>query len=1290
MRKFTSKGAIAANKVETGSKAAATLTIKNLTIKGTDENVGLSLVGVASSGDATLKATSINIETGTLKTTFATDKVGKVEAGSITIGKNGVAAGKAVLDIGSTSTIGKNITDTYSENTSITLNEGALVQVQSGDSLEAGVIQAGNLTINSGEIKAAGDGKGTNVAKLNITLVDGSMNGGKITTAASDELKLAFATEDVKDNSVSVPKEFSINNGEIVAAGKITLTGPGKFSLADAATITSGAALGEFKVSGADTSNLTTLSLSKQALDNLAKNTKVSTTNAVLDITGNDQITLGTGANLTFAAASSAAANVIGTGADTTLKANNVRVDGNVANDSGKVTVEATNLTLAGTAASTLAGLKAQNVTFESSAYNQPYTLQDKLTLSSTTKVGDEIKATSGTITANPEGVLVSGGSAKSLTIDGGIYAADKLTVKSGSIAVSNTLADLSKLSIGTLALDNTSTGSADNAISVSGGTDKKAILDLSNTTLSLKGHGTNKTTITVGQNGTLLVSGENLAKLINKENAWNGTAGAGILINTGTVDTLLTDIDAELSVDDFKSNTTVTANTITFHTAGGTLNTQSLSLTDNNNKDGLSIGAGTIDVGGTLTLTAKEASGNFVVNTGNLVLANEVKSSNNAKLVLGKESAGSATLQLGDIYFDEDTNKIEHTADTGAKVDVDLVLDGNTSSAKSELNVKYGHWTAKDITAKNADITIGSASFAVDGANDDQDHKFGLTANSLTLNEEAKVTVHQNLEGSTQAQELVVGKLSTTVAEAITLNGDMTLKGDGSEANKFGLALKAKAISVEQGGSLTITDAALNAIKIEGDTVTIQDNAYATDALVSKTGSVVNLDFTSGTSLSDAALTQLRQKLFGLSDTEKLKGTLNVGDASIAGLPTVGSDGKVAWSDLAANKDVITDTTNNDLMNATVTGVTSTDPIRGSFGAVTSTQENAIVNDERLTLNDADKGYFAAQVDANGNLVKDSEGNVVALGFTVAPDTDLTLNNGGKAGNISLDTNSGLVIGGKTDGVTELSKVSGGDDASLDLLAGTLQVTNKDKKAEVSVGELSTAAGTTLKADKLTVSSTSEVAEIKGNLDITTKAEFKGKAKLSGQNTLAAVDFKDNASIVAGKTTVSGDLNVADTKKLSVIGGAALDVKTLKALGTDTEIFVGQSKDEPNGIDSTSGVLAANLFNLNGAYLVIDPEFGEAASFAGADIFGNDAQAEDAGIVHGNIYALQNAIASIGNKDEKEVKAKFAQFLDANTGSLQQDGVGAIAYVAKNVEINNGSKIVVDPTATDKTYTCV
>ena len=1248
----------------------------------------------------TVDIAAIDVQKGALKISQTKDSKGAkvlVSANSISIGDGSSTTDVATVTVGANTIEGGSVTLGQDGDTIKLKKGGKIVMNGSGSAMAvlAGKLDASGGTIafdKFGTIKTYGSASDItiNVAEKNgaiIELTDSDPDDGIIKdklTISSGTIKIAGATAD--SGAMLHVKSGTLELGDVVLAATAQEAKAGTLKVGDAAAEAQ-------------------LSISKATLTNFLKGENLPATitdakKGALDIAASGNVVINDDIKLSdfkYSSTAGTAGSINAAASGAELTANNVTVEGAATGDASKLTVVANNLLTLGKEGTTdfSAGVKefkAKNVTFVSSAYNKPYTLQDTLTLSSTTKTDDGIKAAIGNITSNPEGVLVSGGTAKPLTINGGIYAADKIGVKSGSIAVSNTEADLSKLSIGTLSLDNT--GGADNAITVSGAAEQEAVLDLSETTLALTGHTSNKTSITVGSNGTLLVSGENLAKLINKEDAWGASnKGAGIYISGGEVDTLLTSIDAELTVGDLTSGADVAENKIVFHESnGGTLNTQSLTLVDSAGDGVLDIGgSATLDVGNTLSI--KDAkSGDLVVQTGNIAVGEAINaatgSKSGTKLVLGKDTAGSATLQLGDIYFDEDTNKIEHTAEK-ANVNVDLELAGKATSDTSELNVKYGHWTAKDITAKNADITIGSASFAVDGAKDPQDLKFGLTANALTLNEEAKATVHQNLEGSTQAQELVVGKLSTTVAEAITLNGDMTLKGDGSEANKFGLALKAKAISVEQGGSLTITDAALNAIKIDGNTVTIQDTAYADGALVSKTGSVVKLDFTSGTSLSDAALTQLRQKLFGLSDTEKLKGTLNVGDASIAGLPTV-ENGKVAWSDLAANKDVITDTTNNDLMNATVTGVTSNNPIRGSFGAVTSTEANAIENDERLTLNDADQGYFAAQVDSKGQLVKDSDGNVVALGFTVAQDTDLTLNNGGKAGNITLNTNSGLVIGGKTDGVTELSKVSGGDDASLELLAGTLQVTNKDKKAEVSVGELSTAAGTTLKADKLTVSSTSsttEVAEIKGNLDVTTKAVFKGKAELSGQNTLAAVDFENNTSITAGKTTVTGDLNVADDKQLSVIGGANLDVKTLKAVGADTKFFVGQSKDEPNGIESTSGVLAADLFNLNGAYLVIDPEFGEAASFAGADIFGNDAQAEDAGIVHGNIYALQNAIASIGNKDEKEVKAKFAQFLDAKTGSLQKDGVGAIAYVAKNVKINDGSKIVVDPTATDKTY---
>ena len=1287
------------NKINGGSGGATSLTAQQGTITLNEENAALTIGAKSDDKGTTLDIKALDIQNGTVTLTNTANSGSNVKLNTLNLGSNGklvvsgsdtkatigeadkttINLGAGIIELISGAVAGKQLTATGGTIHFKDTNSWTTPNYVEGST---GTAQKQNITIDAektGTIALAG--KGTNRGIMHFA-------SGSVINLASDDTAPSTLKIDSGSTTLGSLVIFDANvdlktSGEAASGSYLTIQGVAdadsqeKYSelQADADVI------GKYLTTGSKADIVLkkdaklVLQGKKVVLGDETANANEALTIKIANGKGTDKAT----------------GTVIVSGTNSIVHADTFEIAskaGDGSNLAANLTLSANDMKLSKEAIG--ASLQAKNVTFVSSAYNKPYTLQDKLTLSSTTETDDGIKAASGSFNSDIEGVLLSGGDDKALTIDGGIYAADKIALKSGAFTVTNNSANLSKFSIGTLSLDNT--GSAGNTITVSGADEKEAVLDLSNTTLELKGNTSNKTSITVGEHGTLLVSGENLAKLINKENAWGNTKGAGIYINGGVVDTLLTSIDAELSVSEIASGTSATENKIVFNsTNGGDLNTQSLTLADTAGTDSLDIGGkATLDVGNTLSI--KDAkSGDLVVKTGKIVVGEAINaatgSKSGSKLVLGQERAGSASLQLGDIYFDEDTNKIEHTADTGAKVDVDLVLDGNTSSAKSELNVKYGHWTAKDITAKNATINIGYSDFEVEGAKDPQDHKFGLTANALTLNDDAKVTVYQNLEGSTQAQELEVGKLTTTAEEAITLHGDMTLKGDGSEANKFGLALKAKAISVEQGGSLTITNAALNAIKIEGDTVTIQDNAYAANALVSKTGSVVNLDFTSGTSLSDAALTQLRQKLFDLNGKDHLAGTLNVGDAKIAGLPTVGGDGKVAWSDLAANKDVITDTTNNDLINATVTGVTSTDPIRGSFGAVTSTQATDIKNDERLTLNDADKGYFAAQVDANGNLVKDSEGNVVALGFTVAQDTDLTLNNGGKAGNITLNANSGLVIGGKTDGVTELTKVSGGDDASLDLLAGTLQVTNKDKKAEVSVGELRTAAGTTLKADKLTVSSTSEVAEIKGNLDITTKAEFKGKAKLSGQNTLAAVDFKDNASIVAGKTTVSGDLNVVDTKKLSVIGGAALDVKTLKALGTGTEIFVGQSKDEPNGIDSTSGVLAANLFNLNGASLVIDPEFGEAASFAGADIFGNDAQADDAGIVHGNIYALQNAIASIGNKDEKEVKAKFAQFLDAKTGSLQKDGVGAIAYVAKNVKINDGSKIVVDPTATDKTY---
>ena len=1287
-----STGATSANSIK-GSTADVEFKVNDLTISGSAPTVGLDVAGVDAKGDAKLTANTINIVTGTLKTTLDTSKVGKIHAGSITIGKKDLTADQAILELADKSSVGT-IGAKAAENSKITLNDGALIKTASGASLTGTDISGGTLTINGGHINAAGDGT-TNITKLNITVVDGSMNGGKITTAKGDALKLAFTATDVKDSSNnSVAKEFAINKGEIIAAGTITLTGQGTFSLADEAKITSGAALGEFKVSGADADNLTTLSLSKTALDNLAKNTKVSTENAVLDITGNDQIILGTNKNLTFAN-SSAAQNQILAGSDTTLKAVNVKVDGAVS-DGGDVTVDATNLTLAGTEASTLGGLKAQNVTFEATG-TDPYKLQEGLTLSAVSKNGEEYTAQQGSITGD---VVVSG--TKPLLVDGGIYSANSIKLDKGLLNVgSATSLANTELTLSNLTLDNTNGA---NTITVTGKKGAEAVLQLdSNAQLSLVGSNDQDkvSKIEVKDKGTLSLTGDQVSHFLNNAN-WgsNNKSGGTIYINGGKVDTLDTDLTLDASVLANAANDDAAAKgdyKIYFaKSASGKLHTQNLKLTDTTG-NGLSFGDATnnqsiIRVHDTLNVHAQAASGNFAVKTGQLVVHQNLISENNSSLTLGADSSSSAHLTLGELNVEN--GAAVHSADQGT-VGINLNFVGNSGTDKDLFKINYGTWTAKDISAKNTLVTVGyDLTNPKKAANAKFDHKWGLDADKLVLDTGANVTVYQNIANSTQAQELVVDNLDMKAGSKIALNGDMTLNGKDNSATTptdFGVKIAdADAITVNQGASLTITDAALKAITISGDNVTL--NGYADGSIESTTGSTVKLAFADDYGvISDKALQELRKKLFGLGDTAKLAGTLSIGGAQISGLEV--TDGEIAWDKVATNKDVVTDVTNDALTNAKVTGVESGDAVRGTFGSMTSTTLDSkfngqITTDERLTLGNAaaNDGYFAAQVkvDKDG---KETE-KVGALGFKVGVNSDLTLVNGGKAGNITLGNASGLVVDSKA-GVTELTQVSGDGTSKLSLQSGKLSVVNDKKNASIKVGTFNSAAGSTLQANNLELSNADKVAKIAGNLEVTGRTTFAGDTELSGKNTLATVSFAKEASILGGSTAAT---EVTLKSGLNINGSGELTADVLKAAGTSV-IKVGKAANETAKTEGSNGLLSVGRLDLAGGTLVVDPEFTDASSFAGVDKFGSNDKDKDAGIVNGEVYALQNAIVSIGNKNESEVKPIFNQFVEAD-GSLQdptvkgnENGVGAIAYVAKKVQLGSTSKIVIDPHATEATY---
>ena len=926
------------------------------------------------------------------------------------------------------------------------------------------------------------------------------------------------------------------------------------------------------------------------------------------------------------------------------------------------------------------AKLQAKNVTFVESAANTPFALQDSLTLSNVSGTGAQATAQKGTITGD---VTVSGTSA-TFAVDGGNYSANGIKLDKGSLSVGSTASlASSNLSISKLTIDNTN---AANTITVEGAENKVATLDLTNAELDLTGHATNLTTIKVNKHGQLDISADNFAKLLsNSAEDWKTAQGstAGFTLSGGIIN--LGDDSIKLNADAFTSKGSATTQKIDFHgTDGGTIKAKSMTLTETADA-GLGIGAsGNLAIADTLTIeNTHTASGNFVVNTGNLAVGNIIQSEDtSAKLVIGKDGTSAASLRLGEIK-----SKTNHTSDQG-QINVDLSLAGQNDSTRSTLKIDYGTWDAQSIATKNANIDIGAATISA-AALQDVDHKWGLNAKKLALGSTGDtVNVYQNIDGSTQDQELTVAELTSVDGAKINVYGDMTLNGqfssgsnaDDTSDDTYGVALQSGTIAMQAGGTLTIDKDALSAINISGDTVTL--NGYTDGAITSATGSTVKLNFAADYGvITDKAIIELRKQLFGKAETERLEGTLNLGGAELEGLVVDQETNEIAWKDVEAKKDIISDVTTSKLENAEVTGITSTDTVRGTFGSLTSTEMKAgsqIKTDENLTLGNAagNQGYFAAQVDKDGN-----EGKVLgALGLNVKDKTNLTLKNGGIADKITLGTGSKLVVDGKN-GETTLTKVTG-DSGVVSLESGALKVTHEDG---VVVGSLNSKAGSSLSANKLELKSTGN-SKIAGDLNIAGKTTVSGSAEFSGNNQFGDLfTAKDDVEFNGGKTTFAKNANVDD---LGVFGGV-VDVQGALKLGSNTNtITVGQVSNAKEGIEGATGSLSVNRLDLNGGTLVVDPDFGSKSSFAGVTKFGNNDQAADAGSVNGNLYALQNGIASVGNKDEAKVKEIFAQFIDPTTGSLQDPakqakGVGAIAYVADQVTLGATSKIVVDPATT-------
>ena len=1261
-------GAIASNKVETTEQKDVALTINNLTIQGADEKVGLSLIGVASSGDATLKANAINIETGTLKTTKATDtKVGKIEANSITIGKEGVADGKAVLDLDDTSSAGNTINVDRTKNTDITLNAGALIKAASKTSDTSTVtLNADTLTINAGEIQTQGNG--TNMTGLTINLVDGSMTGGKLSVKSGDSVNFAFA-DAVTDNSA---KKFDITGGVLALEGKVTLSGSGVVTLdlgAEKASIGKTSDESAFVISGGSTLKTDLASaktLASKAKTEVAASSTLDFGASTLDLTAADGLKLG-------ANAETASSTIKLADSTSAVKANEIILGDDLAS-AGKL--------VGNTITVTKADDQEVAITNAVLSAGKELKIDAKTTLKNDLALGTDsiaevngkkgfadlddaakikaLLANTGTISkgANAASALTVENN-KSLKIDNGSWTNDVALTLGTDSAKGSLVVGLDDTTNKTAASLKFNAGSkltlTSGDITVGGGSNNnlfQATLDFSELEADNFVIGTTQSSsMKVDKKGTIILSEDIAKKIVSADN----TKLTTLVKEDGT---LKVNGDFEISSANLTNTGTGAAGKIDL---AGALQANELSVTGLNGT-ALNIKTGTLKAE-TLKLTADKPDTTEANLGSGTFLANSAVDSTGklANIVLEQ----GAVLQLGDI-------ENEVALSQGGNVNVNLNVSAKAAN-NGQILVSNGNWTGKDVTlTQSGDFVVGGETLkdgkSVASFTSNQGELSIVDANStVTINKDSSATFAKFNQADGTVN--VYGSLTLTGLESGTAeSGDLT----------YGVENASGTITVDGTKAvLTLGETAIKGISFEGsgDTTAIK---YA-DGLANKDpfANTVKLDnfgtlklaFAEGTEFTTAQIAALRKEFVSNPDGN---GYLDLSKAVITDAGVVQQeDGSytITHDELKKIEDLNNVVIAN-LENATVTGIKQGDAVTGVVGNLQAEGSVSEITIAGATLNDGSKGFANNQSGTTVDL------SVNASGF-------LHLKNGGTANKITLvdgtaDNVTQLIV---TDGANTIAKIEGKAGNTSLSLNGNAQVKVNES---VKVGSINTQEGTSLDiTTNLTTSNKDTKSVLKGDLKVAGTSTFAGETELAGQNNVLGNVTFQKAATLSGKSNTLGVATFQDNAKITQGQTFATDVK----LASTKQLVVGTDPSEALP-DGASANLVTDKLTLAGGTLFVDPSYNVPSSIVvTGELTGAVATDKtDAGSLGGTAVALQNSILAVGlDTTDKAaalaaVKSELAPLFKAN-GALDKDKIGAVAYTAKKITLASGNQLVVDST---------
>ena len=356
-----------------------------------------------------------------------------------------------------------------------------------------------------------------------------------------------------------------------------------------------------------------------------------------------------------------------------------------------------------------------------------------------------------------------------------------------------------------------------------------------------------------------------------------------------------------------------------------------------------------------------------------------------------------------------------------------------------------------------------------------------------------------------------------------------------------------------------------------------------------------------------------------------------------------------------------------------------------------------------------------------NGQTLNINSGSKVTVSNNVAKVAAVNVNSGClKVGQHLYDSTNVTVAKGAqlqvTGDIKNVANLKSQGDLKVDgniLSGGNLQVDGKTAViGDISVRNLTGKAvtadgdsGVTLQAASLHVGApeVTDTTDYTGNMKIAGHAAFINKTVLSGNNEFGSLEFGRDVHLAKGDNT-TGSLKLAKgvearvgsdgkngtarivTGHTDLAGGTIIadpgygeqtTIVAMKSVGNSTPVTPEKPQEGTGGGSADAGGSAG------GAH-------GAPAKLAAAAAVGS------AGELNGTLVALKNSVVAMGTEASdvdgalKELQTAFAPYF--KNGSLQDpvsspEAVGAIAYVAKPVTVQDGSKIVVDASRSYSEY---